>query len=184
MVLRIKNMCCPRCIEAVGAILGEMGLTVREVLLGEATVQEMLTSEQEAELSVRLKERGFELLDDPRSCLVEAIRVAVLQWVREENCRQRLSDYLSQQLNRDYSSLSKLFSQVRGITLEHFAIQHRVEYAKEMLFYSVMTISEIAYKLGYSSPAHFASQFKQFTGMSPKAFRELDPRNRRSLDEI
>lgn len=184
MVLRIKNMCCPRCIDAVKSILVQMGLTVSDVFLGEAIVEETLTTKQETELSARLKERGFELLDDPRSCLVEAIRVAVLQWVRKENCRQKLSDYITQQLNRDYSSLSKLFSQVRGITLEHYAIQHRVEYAKELLSYSIMTISEIAYQLGYSSPAHFASQFKQFTGMSPKAFRELGSRNRRFLDEF
>lgn len=177
-------MCCPRCIEAVRQVLTEMHLTIREVALGDAVIAEDLAGDAEAELSRRLQERGFELLDDPRSCLVEAIRVAVLQWVREGDHRQRLSDYVCSQLNRDYSSLSKLFSQVRGVTIEHYAIEHRVEYGKELLCYSTLSISEIAYKLGYSSPAHFTSQFKQFTGMSPKAFRALDTCVRRSLDEI
>lgn len=177
-------MCCPRCIEAVRQELEEMRLKVSEVNLGEAVIAEELTGDAESELSCRLQKRGFELLDDPRSCLVEAIRVAVLQWVREGDHRQRLSDYLCAQLCRDYSSLSKLFSQVRGVTIEHYAIEHRVEYGKELLCYSTMPISEVAYKLGYSSPAHFTSQFKQFTGMSPKAFRALGTCVRRSLDEF
>lgn len=161
-----------------------MHLTVREVTLGEAEVDGQLAPEEVAHLSRLLQEKGFELLDDPRSCLVEAIRVAVLKWVREGNHQQKLSDYLCSSLGRDYSSLSKLFSQVRGVTIEHYAIEHRVEYGKELLCYSGLTISEVAYKLGYSSPAHFTSQFRQFTGMSPKSFRALDTCVRRSLDEI
>lgn len=184
MRIHIKNMCCPRCIKAVGTVLKDMNLAVKYVHLGDAEIEETLSPEQERTLSAKLKEQGFELLDDPRSCIVEAVRVAVLQWVRMKDNRPKLSDFVSDQLCKDYSTLSKLFSQVRGVTIEHFAIQHRIEYAKELLCYSMISISEIAYKLGYSSPAHFASQFKQFTGMSPKTFRELDTRNRRCIDEI
>ena len=110
---------------------------------------------------------GFELLDDPRSQLVEQIRIAVQELVRMKGERPKMSDYLSHNLKKDYSTLSKLFSEVRGITIERFAIAHRIEYAKELLCYSQLSTSEIAYTLGYSSPAHLSSQFKQVTGMTP-----------------
>lgn len=177
-------MCCTRCIKAVGATLVSLNLTAKAINLGDAIIEEELSSKDTLALSKALKEQGFELLDDPRACIVEAVRVAVLQWVRMTDARPKLSDYVSEQLCKDYSCLSKLFSQVRGVTIEHYAIQHRIEYAKELLCYSMISISQIAYQLGYSSPAHFAAQFKQSTGMSPKAFRELDNRNRIPLDEI
>lgn len=182
--INIKNMVCPRCISAVRAILVSMGLTVEEVVLGEAVIKEGLSEEQQAALADRLHDEGFELLDDPRSCLVEQIKIGVLQWVRMNGQRPKLSDYMSNTVHRDYSSLSKLFSQVKGVTIEHFAIQHRVEYAKELLSYSQQSVSEIAYMLGYSSPAHLASQFRQQTGMSPKEFREMKKKNRLHLDGL
>ena len=98
--------------------------------------------------------------------------------------RPKMSDCLSQRLNRDYSALSKLFSEVRGITIERFAIIHRIEYAKELLCYSQLSTSEVAYKLGYSSPAHLSSQFKQVTGMTPKEFRALGRHDRIPLDAL
>ena len=182
--INIKDMVCRHCIKAVTAILVSMGLTVEEVTLGEAVIEEDLSKEQLKSLASKLQDEGFELLDDPRTKLVEQIRIGVLQWVRMTTQRPRLSDYISDIAHRDYSSLSKLFTQVKGVTIEHFAIQHRVEYAKELLSYSQHSISEIAYTLGYSSPAHLTSQFKQQTGMSPKAFREMKNKNRQCLDEI
>ena len=180
----IKNMCCPRCVNAIGAILASMNLTAKEIRLGEAVVEETLSEDETELLAAKLREQGFELLDDPNACLVEAIRVAVLEWVRMAEGKPKLSVYVSQKICKDYSSLSKLFSQVKEVTIEHYAIHHRIEYAKELLCYSITSISEIAYLLGYSSPAHFAAQFKQFTGMSPKEFRSLDNRPRMSLDEL
>lgn len=182
--INIKNMVCPRCITAVRAILASMGFTIEDVTLGEAVIENDLTEEQRKSLASKLQEDGFELLDDPRSCLVEQIKVAVLQWVRMDSQRPKLSDYISDIAHRDYSSLSKLFTQVKGVTIEHFAIQHRVEYAKELLSYSQHSISEIAYTIGYSSPAHLTSQFKQQTGMSPKEFREMKSKNRLHLDKL
>lgn len=184
MKLLIKNMVCGRCIAAVKEILVAEGVTVKRITLGEAEIEETLSREQRVSLARRLQEEGFELLDDPRSQLVEQIRIAVLEWVRTNNERPKLSDYLSRYLNKDYSTLSKLFSEVRGITIERFSIQHRIEYAKELLCYSQLSTSEIAYKLGYSSQAHFSSQFKQVTGMTPKAFRLQREHNRRPLDEL
>lgn len=182
--INIKNMVCPRCITAVRAILVSMGFTIKDVTLGEAVIENDLTKEQRKSLARKLQEDGFELLDDPRSCLVEQIKVGVLQWVRMDSQRPKLSDYITDIAHRDYSSLSKLFTQVKGVTIEHFAIQHRVEYAKELLSYSQHSISEIAYTIGYSSPAHLTSQFKQQTGMSPKEFREMKSKNRLHLDKL
>lgn len=177
-------MVCPRCIAAVKSILASMDLPFGEVGLGYAELGAELDAQQKEELGLRLRETGFELLDDPRSQTVEQIRVAVLEWVRMEGERPRMSDFISGRLSRDYSSLSKLFSEVHGMTIERFAILHRIEYAKELLCYSRQTTSEIAYALGYSSPAHLSAQFKQVTGMTPKAFREQDQKNRINLNEI
>ena len=184
MTINIKNMVCPRCSTAVRAILVSMGFTVEKITLGEAVIQDSPSKEQLIVLASHLQAEGFELLDDPRSCLVEQIKTGVLQWVRMNSPRPKLSDYISDTVHRDYSSLSKLFSQVKGMTIEHFAILHRVEYAKELLSYSQHSVSEIAYTLGYSSPAYMTSQFKQQTGMSPKEFREMKTKNRLHLDEI
>ena len=184
MKLLIKNMVCPRCISAVKDILVSEGLMVNSISLGDAEIEEELTDEQRFSLARKLHDIGFELLDDPRSLLVEQIRIAVQQWVRMPVERPKLSDYLSRHLNKDYSTMSKLFSEVRGITIERFSILHRIEYVKELLCYSQLSTSEIAYRLGYSSPAHLSSQFKQVTGMTPKEFRELEKPDRTPLDAL
>lgn len=184
MNLYIKNMVCPRCIMAVRTILVSAGLTPIAVNLGEAEITEELNAEQQTNVSERLAQMGFELLDDPRSQLVEQMRVCVIEWVRMEGERPKLSDYLSTRLHKDYSLLSKLFSEVKGITLERYAILHRIEYAKELLCYNQLSTSEIAYKLGYSSPAHFSAQFKQITGMTPKMMRANQTNDRIPLSEI
>lgn len=184
MKLLIKNMVCPRCIMAVKKLLESEGLTVMSVNLGDAEIAEKLTDEQRLAVATELQQVGFELLDNPRSQLVEQIRIAVLKWVRMNQKTQKMSDYLSKHLQKDYSTLSKLFSEVRGITIERFAIIHRIEYAKELLCYSQLSTSEIAYTLGYSSPAHLSSQFKQITGMTPKKFRALSNPDRKPLDAL
>lgn len=184
MKLLIKNMVCPRCIIAVKEILEAEGVTLKSISLGEAETVEELSCEQRLSIAGKLQVTGFELLDDPRSQLIEQIRIAVQQWVRMDGERPKMSDCLSQRFNRDYSALSKLFSEVRGITIERFAIIHRIEYAKELLCYSQLSTSEVAYKLGYSSPAHLSSQFKQVTGMTPKEFRTLGRHDRIPLDAL
>ena len=153
-------MVCPRCIIAVKDILEAEGVKVKSVALGDAETEGELTDGQRIAIARRLQDMGFELLDDPRSQLVEQIRIAVLKWVRMNQERPKMSDYLSHNLQKDYSILSKL------------------------LCYSQLSTSEIAYTLGYSSPAHLSSQFKQVTGMTPKVFRTLDKHNRVSLDEL
>lgn len=177
-------MVCPRCITAVQGILMDLDLKVQRVILGEAEIDGSLTEHQRQELTARLESVGFELLDDPRSHLVEQIRLCVQEWVRMEGDRERMSDFLCHRLNRDYGSLSKLYSEVRGMTIERFAILHRIEYAKELLCYSQLTTSQIAYRLGYSSPNYLSAQFKQITGMTPKAFKALRANGRKPLSEL
>lgn len=184
MKLLIKNMVCPRCISAVSDLLVSEGVTVKSINLGDVETQEELTQDQQLSVGRKLKDIGFELLDDPRSQLIEQIRVSVLEWVRMDKERIKLSDYLSARLHKDYSTLSKMFSEVRGVTIERFSILHRIEYVKELLCYSQLSTSEIAYRLGYSSPAHLSSQFKQVTGMTPKEFQELDKHSRIPLDAL
>lgn len=177
-------MVCPRCIAAVQAILVANGFTPVDVCLGEAEIVETLTDKQKSRLATTLLQAGFELLDAPVAQLVEQTRIAVVEWVRMGGERPNMSDYLSHRLSKDYSTLSKLFSEVRGITIERFAILHRIEYAKELLCYNRQTVSEIAYRLGYSAPAHLSAQFKQVTGMSPKVFREQKQHNRIPLSDL
>lgn len=183
--LYIKNMVCPRCVSAVEHMLNGLGCRVRHVGLGEAIVDQKLTAPQHAALAEGLEHLGFELLEDRQSILVENIRLQVQAWVRLEGGHPRLSDYLQQNLRRDYSTLSKLFSAVRGLTIERYSVVLRVERAKELLSYGQQSVSEIAYGLGYSSPAHLSAQFKQETGMSPSAFqREHRAIGRTPIDRL
>lgn len=180
----VKNMVCSHCINAVRTVLLSEAYTIKSIQLGDVEIEEELTDEQKAELNRRMKELGFEILDDPRSQLVEQLRVAIQAWARMHGSRPKISEYLSSQFCRDYSILSKLFTQVRGITIEKYSILHRIEYAKELLCYNQMTISEISYILDYSSPAHFSRNFKETTGMSPKQFREQNTHDRKMLTEL
>ena len=184
MKLMIKNMVCPRCISAVEQILVSEGVKVRSITLGDVETEDGLSDEQLLSVAKQLQGMGFELLDDPRSQIVEQIRINVLEWVRMTTERPKLSDFLSRRLNKDYSTLSKLFSEVKGVTIERFPILHRIEYAKELLCYSQLSTSQIAYMLGYSSQAYLSSQFKQVTGMTPKRFRELENHKRKPLDSL
>ena len=162
--ISIKNMVCPRCIAAVRQILQSLGLEVHDVTLGEALVAGNLDDKMKSDIALALKAEGLELLDDPRSALVESIRNAVIEWV------------------------SRLFTEVCGITIERYCILQRIERAKELMCYQELTLSEIAWELGYSSPAHLSSQFRQVTGMSPREFRELHGHRkagmRRFIDDL
>lgn len=184
--IKIKNMVCPRCIAAVRRILQSHGLGACEVTLGEAVVADAVDDDVKSAIADDLAAEGFELLDDPRSALVERIKGAVIRWVRDLSERPKLSLWLSSQLARDYSALSHLFSEVCGMSIERYCILQRIEFAKELMCYSELSLSEIAWKLGYSSPAHLSSQFKQVTGMSPREFRDMHGSNaaRRSIDAL
>lgn len=184
--LHIKNMVCDRCILVVGDVLHRCGIEPVRITLGEAVVQGPLDKELLSVVRQALEALGFELLEDRRQVLLEQIKRAVIQWVRagEERSAMRFSEYLERRLGRDYSALSKLFSEACGTTLEKYLIAQKIERTKELLSDRELTLSEIADRLGYSSVAYLSAQFKQVTGMTPSRFREQKHPDRRPLDRV
>ena len=182
----IKNMVCNRCIEAVKADFASVQLTPDVVKLGEVMTLQSPTAEQKEALVKLLAAHGFELLENKAAQVIGRIKSLIIQRIHHEPeaLGVNFSTYLSQSLGQDYSSLSRLFSSVEGITIEKYIVRQRVERVKEMLFYQELTLSEIAYALHYSSVAHLSAQFKKETGMSPSAFKKSRPTDRKPLDAI
>lgn len=185
-VLYIKNMVCDRCIMAVRQLLQRQGVAPQSVELGVVTLAEELSKEQLETLEKGLRQLGFELLDDKRQQTIDRIKTLIVDLVHyhENRSQLNLSDYLAQQLHSEYSSLSKLFSEFTGITIERYFILQRIERIKELIFYDQLSLTEIAYKLNYSSVAYLSNQFKQITGMTPSQFKSLKKNMRRGLDTI
>jgi AraC family transcriptional regulator len=180
-------MVCDRCKMAVEQVLSRAGLHPESVELGVAKVRESLSDEMlSSVLKPELEKIGFELLDDKRQRTIEHIKTALIKLVhlKGNSSSVNLSDYLQQELNQDYSALSKLFSEVTSQTIEHYYIELRIERVKELLTYDELTLNEIALTMNYSSAAYLSSQFKAVTGMTPSAFKRLRSEGRRSLDSL
>ncbi|HPF52695.1 MAG TPA: AraC family transcriptional regulator [Draconibacterium sp.] len=187
-VLHIKNMVCPRCIETVQSIMESNGLQVESIKLGSVEIDQLPSDSQLDTLSSELKNRGFELLQDRKSQIVEQVKSEIILWIHQNQelsiPTENLSDQLARKLRMDYSALSHIFSASVGLTIEKYAILQKIEKVKELLSYDELTVSEIAFKLGYSSVAHLSSQFKKETGMTPGQFKKLKDQNRKTLDSI
>lgn len=179
-------MVCNRCILVVSEILKELKLTPLKVELGMAIVEEKLSSDVKQTIKQSLEKLGFELIDDKRMRIIEQIRTAVIELVHYDNnlSKLKLSKYLTDKCHYDYSFLSKLFSEVNGISIEKYYIAQKVERIKELLAYDELSISEIATQLQYSSVAHLSSQFRNVTGMSPSTFKHLKEPKREPLDKV
>jgi AraC family transcriptional regulator len=186
MKLLIKNMVCNRCINAVSSLLAEFKIPYTSVQLGEVFLQKELSQKQIDTLKNRLGELGFELLDDTKKKIIEKIKNSIVKQVHynDQNEPYTLSNILSSSLHKDYSYLSRLFSEVEGITIEKYFINQKIEKAKELLVYDELSLSEIAFQLGYSSVAHLSSQFKKITGLTPSHFKKTGAGQRKSLDQI
>lgn len=187
MRLYIKNMVCNRCVMVVTDILGQCGAAPSDVALGRADIADNTTSDQMAQIAQELKRVGFELIDDKRDALVEQIKKHVQEYVRlddEAAPNINLSAYIADRVGRDYSSLSNLFSEAEGRTVEQYYILVRIEYVKELMAYGDLSLSEIAYKTRFSSAAHLSNQFKRVTGMTPSEFKRLHPFSRTPLDKV
>ncbi|MBS4063348.1 MAG: helix-turn-helix transcriptional regulator [Chitinophagaceae bacterium] len=186
MILYIKNMVCNRCIMAVNQILERMELPVSRIGLGEVELISQPPAKQLAQLNIMLQELGFELLDDQRQQQIERIKNLLIKKIQSGNVEEHLSisDYLAKALHKDYSYLSRLFSQVEAITIEQYFILQKIEKVKELIVYGEMNLSEISYKLGYSSAAHLSSQFKKVTGFTPSHFKKSGSANRHPLDNV
>lgn len=176
-------MVCQRCQIAVKYELEKLGLHHTRVELGETEIMEDLSAEQWDVLSASLKDIGLELLDDKKNIMVERIKTLIIQLVHynDEQIKTNLSDYLAEKLNHNYTYLSNLFSEVKGTTIEKFYLMNRIERAKELLVYDELNLTEIAWKLHYSSVAHLSNQFKKLTGLTPSHFKNLKSKKRLDL---
>lgn len=185
-LLHIKNMVCPRCIMAVEKLLTDFGYAPLHVELGLAVLSKPLAEESKKELQAAFAAIGFELLDDKRLQKVEQIKTCVIEWVRSASIvrQKKLSDYLVDKCRSDYSALSKLFSEVKGITIEKYCIVQKIERVKELLKYDELTVSQIANEVGYSSVAHLSSQFRQITGLTPSQFKQSGQQSLQSIDNL
>lgn len=182
----IKNMVCPRCIEAVNLIFQDLGIAVVGINLGKVSTLKELSSEQKRELKKRLIEKGFDLLDDKHAQLISEIKSIIIQEIhyQKEASLVNFSSILAEKLHYDYAYLSRLFSSVEGQTIEKFILAQKIEKVKELLTYDELNLSEIAFQMNYSSSAHLSAQFKKITGMTPSAFKKLFNKERKSLDEL
>jgi AraC-like DNA-binding protein len=187
MKLYIKNMVCQRCIAAVKSAAEQSQLHVINARLGEVEVQEELTPGTRQQFAAALHQLGFELFDDRKSRIIEQIKTEVINLVHynsEEKLKVNLSDHLAEVTGREYNYLSSLFSEVEGVTIEKFVILQRIERVKELLVYDELTLSEIAYKLGYSSVAHLSAQFKKVTDLTPSHYKQIRDFKRKPLDDV
>ena len=175
-----------RCKMAVKEELKRLGLHFIVVDLGEVEIMENISAEQREQLKIALLNSGLELMDDKRAVLIEKIINVITELIHysDEMPKMNYSDYISQKLNYDYTYLSNLFSEVKGITLQQFIIIHKIERAKELLLYDELNLTEISHKLHYSSVAHLSNQFKKVTGLSPSHFKQLKDKRRSPIEEI
>ncbi len=178
-------MVCPRCISAVEKVFTDIKVKTMQVQLGEVTLAKPLNLKQSALLKQKLEFLGFELLDDVRQQQIEKIKSIVIKHINHlEDGKFSFSDIIAQELHKEYSQLSKLFSLTEGITIEQFVILQKIEKVKELIMYNQMNLSEIADKMGYSSIAHLSSQFKKIIGLTPSQFKEQGISLRKTLDII
>jgi AraC-like DNA-binding protein len=182
MKLNIKNMVCPRCKMAVRAELDNLGLFSAEVELGTVYISDHLSDELKSKLDHRLQMLGFELIDDKRRGIAEKIKNVIIDLIHHQGnqIQTNLSVYLTTQLGMDYSYLSNLYSEEKGVSIEHYYIAR----VKELLTYQEFTLSEIAFQLNYSSLGHLSRQFKQVTGVTPSHYKTLENSARIPIDQV
>lgn len=179
-------MVCNRCIHVVEQELTAAGLPPKKVQLGEVEFEHKIKAKEKAKIAAILEPFGFEVLEDKKSRLIEQIKSTIIQTVQnlEGDPMHNLSDILSRELNHDYNYLSNLFSQVEGTTIEKYFIAQKIEKVKELLVYDELSLSEIAYRLNYSSVAYLSNQFKRVTGLTPTHFRQVKGNRRKPLDNV
>jgi len=186
MKVYIKNMVCNRCIMVVRQEFEKAGLKPVDVKMGEVELARKPTDAQLKKFNSSLNRLGFEILDNQKQKQIERIKNLLIEKIQSGDVEEHftLSAFLVKKLNKEYSQLSRLFSEVEGITIEQFLILQKIEKVKEWITYAELTLSEIAWKLGYSSVAHLSAQFRKITGMTPTEFKKLGVVNRKSLDNI
>lgn len=186
MRLHIKNMVCDRCKLVVKDELEKLGYTPKQIVLGEVSINKILSEQEKGIIENALRNFGFELIDDKNSQLIERIKTLIIELVHysEEDIKLNFSEYLESQIHKDYTYLSNLFSESQGFTIEKYFIRQKIEHVKELLVYDELTLSEISYRMGYSSAAYLSNQFRKVTGLTPSHFKKIKTIKRRSLDKL
>lgn len=186
MKLYIKYMVSLRCKMMVKEELKRLGLKYVSVELGIVEILEEITLDQRDQLRKNLLTSGLELLEDNRSILIEKIKNVIIEMIHysDEVPKVNYSDHISKKLGYDYTYLANTFSEVKGITIQQFIILHKVERVKELIIYDELTLSEIAYKLHYSSGAHLSTQFKKITGLTPSYYKKLKEKRKGNLEDL
>ena len=180
-------MVCDRCIRSVQQLFERAGIAVGSIHLGVVQTRQDLDEPQIQQVKEALRAEGFEWMDNQKVKLVEQIRQQIIQLVQSgkmDEMKGNLSDYLSKALLKDYHYLSQLFSAIENTTIEQYFILQKIEKVKEWLAYDEYTISEIAFKMGYSSVAHLSGQFKKVTGFTPSQFKQFKDHHRKPLDKV
>jgi AraC-like DNA-binding protein len=186
MQLHVKNMVCDRCILIVRQQLENLHFKVSEISLGKVELSPEPTEAQLQDIASALEVLGFELIDKQKDQLVEQIKTKVIELVHYSDLNeinQSLLTLIADALHKEYTYLSRLFSDAEGLTIEKYIIQQKIEKVKELIGYGELNLNEIAYKMGYSSSAHLSTQFKSITGQSPSQYKASDGQNRRPLDQ-
>ncbi|WP_073583128.1 helix-turn-helix domain-containing protein [Flavobacterium cucumis] len=175
-----------RCKITVRDELKKLGLHLIVIDLGEIEIREDISLQKRLLLAQGLYSSGLELIDDKKSILIERIKTIIVQMVHYSDVTMKInfSDYLSEKLNHNYTYLANLFSENQGITIEQFIISHKIERVKELMIYNELNITQIAWKMNYSSVAHLSSQFKKVTGFSPSHFKQLKNKSRCPIENI
>lgn len=184
--LYIKNMVSIRCKMYVKSELDGLGLRHARLDLGEIDIVGNISDKQREQLKIGLLKAGLELMEDKKGVLVEKIKSVIIEMVHyaDEFPRVKTSNYISKKLGYNYTYLANIFSEVKGITIQQFIIQHKIEKVKELLMYDELTESEIAFNLHYSSVAHLSNQFKRITGLTPSFFKSLKEKKRIGLEDV
>jgi AraC family transcriptional regulator len=187
-IVFIKNMVCHRCLLAVEEVLNQLSIQAEKILPGEVHLKEPITEQHYQMLNEKFIAIGLELIDNKTTSLIERIKKEIIMRARNEvpenEISEKLSSYLSRKLFHEYTYLSSLFSSVEGKTIENYFIQQRIEKVKELLVYNEMTLSAIAFEMGYSSTSHLSSQFKQITGLTPSHFKNVGSTKRKLIETI
>ena len=186
MKIFIKYMVSERCKIVVKEELRKLGLHYIMVDMGVVDIMENLTMEQREQIKIALFRSGLELMDDKKAVLIEKIKNSIIDMIhyKDDMLKINFSDYLSEKLKHDYTYLANLFSEVQGTTIEKFIISHKIERVKELIIYDELSLSEIAWKMHYSSVAHLSNQFKRITGLTPSHFRSLKDKRRIAIENI
>ena len=186
MKIYIKYMVSQRCKMAVKEELHKFGICYANIELGEVEVFDNITQEQREALKISLYNCGLELMDDKRTILIEKVKNLITEMIHhhDELPKINYSDFISERIHHNYAYLSNIFLQVKGVTIQQFIITHKVERIKELISYGELNMTEIAWKMNYSSVAHLSNQFKKITGFSPSHFKQSQDTQRSPIEEI